>query len=481
VLGVSGRPCTVPRCPTRGGRGPALRGVLRQSFVAFSATYRNCFRPCELLPFSTTVSPVTPRGSDSLALVVPCGAATIAVYDPYTYNWYQDGLEPRRFRDLGAKYSGRCHKLVDMFLKRQSRMIKHAEWTSGGELKGVVADLKRVLRALGCDDDVVEQIIVNEWGEGYRLNDDYARDLPEFAVSAVEAAVRSRPSPSATQPLDLPSFAWLAELVEQVRSGAWTLVQVLPGNGAEDVVGILRDALVDSQIITLDIAAIADRSQLRSAVAGGELTDPANSSEYQIAQAAAHSRELLTIVVRGWGAHEQRFGVASLTGIAEGLHAFVNVHKPRVVIVVVSPVPTNHLIPPAADGSLLGLARVTQHAADLERLEEWARVKLTGLNEADLEGLITAADGQLAAVRAASRTRSTLDERLGQISAAHERSGDSILASVGSCCLEVLNGSSSKTECVRALTSAGILVPDARSYRPRVRAWAVNWKGLGKL
>ncbi|MEQ1871821.1 MAG: hypothetical protein ABL961_17525 [Vicinamibacterales bacterium] len=410
-----------------------------------------------------------------LALVVPC-VSGLAAYDPRTKNWYVEGQEPRRFGDLGAKYPGRCQRLVALFLKNQSQTVRHVEWTDG-ELKGVVADLKRALKTLGCEGDVVDDVVQNERGEGYRLNEDNARDLPAWAVSRVEAAIRSRVSHPAVPRTSLPEFVWSAELLDLVRSGAWTLVQLLPGNGAEEVAAILREGLGEAEVLSIDISAISDRTQLRIAICSGELTDPAGSSEHQIARAAVGSRELLVIVVKGWGAHAQRFGIDSLTAIAEGLHAFINVRRPPVVIVVLSATPTSHLIPPAADGSLLGLTRIGQHTADADRLEAWARDQLGSVTEVDFQTLFEAAEGQLAAMQAAMRFRNTLDERRREIVAAHERAGDAILASLGPCCVDVLRGSSRRHECVRALESAGILVPVGESSQPRVQGWAANWKG----
>jgi hypothetical protein len=262
-----------------------------------------------------------------------------------------------------------------------------------------------------------------------------------------------------------------------VQSRAWTLVQLLPGNGAEEVVAILREGLSDAEVLPIDITAVADRTELRAAIHSNDVINLPGSSEYAIAKAAAGSRDFLVIVVRGWGAHAQRFGIESLTKIAEGLHAFINVRRPSVVIVVLSPTPTSHLIPAAADGSLLGLTRVGQHAADGDRLESWARDQLSSVGDAALQTILDAAQGQLGAVQAATRIRSTIDERYREIAAAHERAGDAIIASLGPCCVDVLNGLSNRIECIRALESAGILVRDGAKTQPRVQGWAVNWKG----
>jgi hypothetical protein len=309
-----------------------------------------------------------------------------------------------------------------------------------------------------------------------------ARWIPESAPGArlEEQRLHLRPAQASSS---LPPMRWLDELLELVREGEWVRLEVLPGGGQEEVRRILEEEVPDSSIILLDLAAIRDSDLLFSAIRdrGGvtQLRDAPHTpvlSVSEVAAIAAGPRRSLILVVQGWGTHARLYGRESLRHLAAALQQFRTVESAKVVLVLLSPIPTSHIPGPAPRGSLLSLVTVPASAADGELVMEWGRAHLRHLPPEDLDALMLASYGRVGAMRAAIRTaKRAQNERLQAVHRAHVQSGEAILNEIGPCCYEVLTGNSSAAACIQVLKDAGILDSIAESPAPVIGAWANSW------
>jgi hypothetical protein len=304
-------------------------------------------------------------------------------------------------------------------------------------------------------------------------------DLPSGFRFASQARTPSRVGHAArTRRSGMPQYSWAEDLVQLARDGVWARLQVLPGNGAEEVNAFLQRRLRDSRVVFVDLATIRAAEDILESIGDAGDTMPAAPGRYhQVARAVAGSREHLVIVLAGWGAHAQIHGRESLGPMALALQNFKNVVRPQIVLVCVSPTPISHLFAsPLGVGSLLNLTPVLPSAADAKALEDWARSKLSMTAPPEMTELIDAAAGQLGAIRAAALAPGRSQaERLHAIRVAHEDAGLAILGAVGPCCAAVLRGESQAARCLSALTAAGILDSRDENHLPRVKAWAYSW------
>jgi hypothetical protein len=342
-----------------------------------------------------------------------------------------------------------------MFLKSSDGLVLTGSWApdenGGTPLKDVVADLRRIFKKLGSLGSLQDYPIETVPGEGYKLD-----------RGSIPASIG-----------ELPQLLWVETLLDLVRAGKWIRVPVLPGDGAEDVRVLLQRNFPEAALIPVNLAPIVGGSELLLSIAGATGGD---SNHNAIAQEAAGSANLLVILVQGWGQHARVRGVGSLRSLATTLQGFLNVRKPRVVVVLLSPIPTSHLPGSPAEGSLLELETVGQSAQDTEVKSKWARELLSNTAKVEVEALLQASYAQIGAIRAAVRVANlSKEDRLQAVAQAHEEAGESILNSLGPCCAEVLIGRSRKAGCVRVLKNARILEERNGVLQARVQAWTSSW------
>jgi hypothetical protein len=281
--------------------------------------------------------------------------------------------------------------------------------------------------------------------------------------------------------LDMPGYSWIDDLTGYVRDGKWTRIQVLPGNGAEDVTAILKQWFPDDCVVFVDLATIPNAEAVLGCIANAghapliEMDRISDLNHYQIARTVAGNHGRLLIVLGGWGAHAQIYGRESLTLLAMTLQGFKNVA--RVVLVCLSPTPMSHLLAmPLRVGSLLVLESVLPSVNDVDVLAKWASPKLSGLPPSEVQALIDAAAGQLGAIREAVRAAGRPQaERLRAIKLAHEKAGLEIFHAAGPCCAAVLRGDSLATGCQGILKNVGIIEENEGKYRPVIGEWSDAW------
>jgi hypothetical protein len=406
-----------------------------------------------------------------------------AAFDRGLRVWKLPDGTHRSFQELKAKYPGPCADLVCRLLESPKLFVRMTEWEMGGAtpLREVVSDASKAVRNLRWPGP---RVIVNKRGEGFALLPAVVREPPRWMSGVLDSGRGATPPgvPQEARRGAAPLLPWMKELLELVGNGQWTRVQVLPGNGAEEVHPLLEQGLRNVRTIQIDLATIDDsRACLQTIGDAGEAVLPpraANSRRHvEVARAAAGPYGTLVIVVQGWGLHAQRYGREALRRIAVTLHGFHNVPRPKVVLVLVSLTSTSHQFHRSVpEGTLLPCTPVLLSPNDTRALEQWARANLGALPVGEIEEVLREAGGQLGSIRSAMRrVDDHQNERLRAIRAAHEQAAEGILAALGPCCKDVVIKNAGRPECVKILKDAGVLVQDDRELRPLIEEWARCW------
>lgn len=272
-----------------------------------------------------------------------------------------------------------------------------------------------------------------------------------------------------------PQLPWMNQLVSIVNEGKWVFAPLLSGNGAEEVLEILRVRVPDAAVYPFDLGSVGD--DFLSVLRDAACIDDNDMGLCQVAAALAKPASRLVLVVSGWGLHANQFGAASLGKISQTIKGFKNCPKPRIAIVAVSAIPLTHFVPPALVGSIVGeLNMLVLSAQDEKTLLEWALSEQRGTSSGEEDVLIRLTGSQLETVRTAvGRGGAHMNDLSSLIRNQHSRAGNAIYADLPECCqvalVDVIGGNPGRASCVNALEVAGILTKSDGRLAPRVADW----------
>jgi len=383
----------------------------------------------------------------------------------------------KTFQELGARYPDLDAKLICAMLDSHDCRVTRASWNDGSKtlLDQIVSDLRGVIQRLGGKQNMIRTLR----HVGY--------DIPQTFTRVIQSPAANSPSQNIDLPsdptVDLPELKLFDDLRQFVTERRWTLLQVLPGGGAEEAVHILRRTLRNTHVLSIDVSVLKEPASVLTTIANNSESSSDSlaidtSNYHQLARSVSGGVQSLVIFVFGFGSHHQLYGRESTFRLAATLKQFENVrHQPYVGIVLVLPVSHHHIVRPALEGSILNLTRLLPTSLDHAVMTRWARLRLQALLATDVEELLDVARGQLyALVHVVRLTHRPQSERIAAIRAEHERNGLAILSSVGGCCRDTLLGKRVRPRCKQTLIDAGILVEDDHAVIPRIPEWALGWK-----
>lgn len=278
---------------------------------------------------------------------------------------------------------------------------------------------------------------------------------------------------------DFPAFGWLERLLDCItdRKPAW--LQLLPGNGPEEIEKLLERRRPDVRVLRIDLAlfranqTIADNLLQRLP----EARRPKNVSEQSVAAAWAVDRAKLVLLVINAGAHLMEHGDESLAERMRELAFFdALTADPSVIVVAISPVTVGHLLPNnPRPGSRPAFQIIVPNEDDGEVLETWARsrpMKTWPSDQVDL--VIAEARGQYGPLYAGMRARAK--SRVEAIAAQHREYGHILFDKyLAPCCRETIHGTQHDA-CLRELQEGKVLAPSRDKVIPAIPHWSRSWK-----
>lgn len=267
-------------------------------------------------------------------------------------------------------------------------------------------------------------------------------------------------------------YAWAEALLAWVESGVSTWVSALPGNGANHVLPLLKSRFQDTDLVirSINLGALAQDETLAEALSK-ELGGQPDRNIHSVARALAGTGRLL-LVITGVGAHDRRYGAASLSRVLAEVQSFESVPTTRIIVTLLSPLPVRHWVTGGGGGSFSLLQPVFPGRNDPAALHAWAMKTLPDRRQNELDDLVGKSCGQLDALRAAIYAQGP--ERDRAIQEAHRVAADGILDAVCQACVEILEKGTGSSKCVKALREAGILA--STSTEPVVGEWRNVWR-----
>jgi hypothetical protein len=398
------------------------------------------------------------------------------------------------FSGLGVRYPLVAEELTRLFIAAlnesggRSSFVSGEIWEKkklGCSYREAVWVFNSAVRALGIPKP--KRCARSVRGRGCELLcEAYMAKQPPWLSSSSMSPVLDHGGAGASDPEGIhpPRLRWMNELVAKVQDGRSVGVEVLPGDGRDEVVRLLEFALKGESVVILpvDLAGIKDGLEFLASL-GHELQPEDDATSPTIlkraAASAAGGASRLILIVRGWGAHDRRFETSSLREMSRILQNLIeNVHQPDVQVVLLSPIPVDHLPGPSERGSTLNLDTVLFSETDLRQATQWGERWLTG----GAEALLAATAGRLDAVRAAVRmSDEPLPKRFQAVGRAHRRAATGILEELGTCCRTTLLGKEARPDCVAVMKEAGILQDNKGPPQPGVAAWAEVWKRAAEV
>lgn len=281
----------------------------------------------------------------------------------------------------------------------------------------------------------------------------------------------------ASSRLDFPAFGWVDELVTAIdrRMSVW--LPLAPGSGEDELEQLVQQRCRDTRVVQVDLS-LFERGQTVSDYLqrwNADAAMPKRRNEAAIASALLSSGKKLVMLVIGAGGHVRERGKESLSERIRELERFVALgSRPPVVVVFVSPVPIQHLLPFNASGSRLSLSGIWPTDNDLAVLEAWVKSKASALPVGHHEKVLREGLGQLGPIRVGLRTsgKSLVDAMVVE----HQNFGGRLFWKfLGPCCIDAVQGKAGREACVRELQRTNIVHIVDGKPTPIIPHWSEVW------